>query len=67
MNLEHAEMARRHNDGNVLVLGQDYMQPGAELEVVKTWLETPFDGGRHARRLTQIRDYEARQLSGKGS
>jgi len=67
MNVEHAEMARRHNDANVLVIGQDYIQPGAEFEMVKTWLETPFDGGRHARRLAQIRDYEARQLSGKGS
>jgi ribose 5-phosphate isomerase B len=58
MNVEHAEMARRHNDANVLVIGQDYVEPGAVETVVKTWLETPFDGGRHARRVAQIRDYE---------
>ena len=58
LNVEHAEMARRHNDANVLVLGQDYIQPGAEKALVTTWLETPFDGGRHARRVDQIREYE---------
>lgn len=68
MNIEHAEMARRHNDANVLVLGQDYIQPGQEQPIVKAWLDTAFDGGRHARRVAQIRDYEeggcASRLSG---
>lgn len=61
LNVEHAEMARRHNDANVLVLGQDYIQPGAERGLVTTWLETPFDGGRHERRVDQIRSYEETQ------
>jgi ribose 5-phosphate isomerase B len=62
MNVEHAEMARRHNDANVLVLGQDYIQAGEERAIVGTWLATPFDGGRHARRVTQIREYEEERV-----
>jgi ribose 5-phosphate isomerase B len=58
MNEEHAEMSRRHNDANVLVIGQDYIQPGAERAIVSIWLSSPFDGGRHARRVAQIEDYE---------
>lgn len=64
MNVEHAEMSRRHNDANVLVLGQDYVQPGDERALVKTWLDTPFDGGRHARRIAQIEEYENEQRKG---
>jgi ribose 5-phosphate isomerase B len=60
MNAEHAEMARRHNDANVLVLGQDYIAPGSERAIVETWLTSPFDGGRHARRVDQIADYESK-------
>jgi RpiB/LacA/LacB family sugar-phosphate isomerase len=58
LNPEHAEMARRHNDANVLVLGRDYIQAGSEREILRTWLESPFDGGRHARRVEQIQGYE---------
>ncbi len=58
MNIEHAEMSRRHNDANVLVLGQDYVQTDSLQDLVAIWLETPFDGGRHARRIAQILAYE---------
>lgn len=58
LNPAHADMARRHNDSNVLVLGQDYIEGGSEREILRTWLESPFDGGRHARRVGQIKDYE---------
>jgi ribose 5-phosphate isomerase B len=54
-----AEMSRRHNDANVLCLSADLL--GEELieRMVRIWLETPFEGGRHARRVEKIRQYEA--------
>jgi len=55
---EHAEMSRRHNDANVLILGEDYLPPGTEQAVAKAWLESGFDGERHARRVAQITAYE---------
>jgi len=58
INAKHAELARRHNDSNVLVLGSAYMSQ-ADLEpTVLAWLDAPFDGGRHARRIGQITNYE---------
>jgi glycine hydroxymethyltransferase len=52
---EHtAEMARRHNDANVLALPGDRFDADAAWPIVKVWLETPFDGGRHARRVAKI-------------
>ncbi len=58
INPVHAEMARRHNDSNVLVLGSAYIADGDVEPTLDTWLTAPFDGGRHARRLGQIADYE---------
>src|SRR6188768_2607689 len=55
---EHAEMSRRHNDANVLILGEDYLTPGTELAVAQAWLESEFEGERHARRIAQITAYE---------
>ncbi len=56
-----AEMSRRHNDANVLCLSADLL--GEELieRMVRIWLETPFDGGRHARRVDKITRFEAEQ------
>jgi ribose 5-phosphate isomerase B len=47
-------MSRRHNDLNVLCLSAELL--GAELQdkMLQTWLETPFEGGRHARRVAKI-------------
>lgn len=50
-NSESAGLARRHNDANVLSLGQRMMDLKTALEIVREWLETPFDGGRHLRRI----------------
>lgn len=58
INPKHAELARRHNDSNVLVLGSAYMAPSDLEPTVEAWLTSPFDGGRHARRIGQISDYE---------
>jgi ribose 5-phosphate isomerase B len=54
-----AELSRRHNDSNILCLSADLL--GEELieRMVRIWLETPFEGGRHARRVEKIMKYEA--------
>ncbi len=56
-----AEMSRRHNDANVLCLSADLL--GEELidRIVRVWMETPFEGGRHARRVEKIAKIEAEQ------
>jgi ribose 5-phosphate isomerase B len=53
-----AQMSRLHNDANVLVMGERVVGKGVALEIVKTWLETEFEGGRHQKRLDKIRDIE---------
>ncbi len=58
INAKHAELARRHNDSNILVLGSAYLAPADVEPTLDTWLAAPFDGGRHARRIGQITDYE---------
>jgi ribose 5-phosphate isomerase B len=49
-----AELGRRHNDANVLSLGQRMVSLEQALAIVAVWLTTPFEGGRHARRVEQI-------------
>ncbi len=46
-----AAMSRRHNDANILVMGGRLIGDILAVEILKTWLETPFEGGRHQRRL----------------
>ena len=50
-NEELARLARQHNDANVLSLGQRVIPEETVLEIVRVWLETPFEGGRHVRRI----------------
>lgn len=52
--LESARLARAHNDSNVLSIGQRMIAEELALEIVNVWLTTPFDGGRHARRIAEI-------------
>jgi ribose 5-phosphate isomerase B len=54
-----AEMSRRHNDLNVLCLSAGMLGPEMQEKVIKTWLATPFEGGRHARRVAKIAALEA--------
>jgi ribose 5-phosphate isomerase B len=54
-----AERARRHNDANVLCLGQDILDRASALDIVRVYLSTTFEGGRHLRRLEKIRGLEA--------
>jgi ribose 5-phosphate isomerase B len=51
---EIAELARRHNDANVLVLPARFVSDAAAVQILKTWLDTPFEGGRHERRVEKI-------------
>src|SRR5947209_2024433 len=54
-----AELSRRHNDSNVLCLSADLL--GEELieRMIRIWLDTPFEAGRHARRVEKIMQFEA--------
>lgn len=49
-----AIMSRRHNNANILVLGGRITGEGLALEMVRSWLETPFDGGRHQSRIEKF-------------
>ena len=49
-----ARLCRQHNDSNILILGGRVVGKGLAYEIVKTWLETPFEGGRHTKRLEKI-------------
>ena len=55
-----AEFCRRHNDLNVLCIGDKMLSEEAILQIVHIWLVTPFDGGRHERRLNKIHTIEKR-------
>jgi ribose 5-phosphate isomerase B len=49
-----AELSRRHNDANVLCLGARIVGSEMAKKIVDTWLSTPFEGGRHTRRVEKI-------------
>ncbi len=51
-----ARMARQHNDANVLVLGGRTTGPEVARDCLRIFLETPFEGGRHARRVAKLSD-----------
>ena len=53
-----ARMAREHNDANVLSIGARVVGVGLAEEIVDTFLSTPFEGGRHARRVAQLTELE---------
>jgi len=53
-----AKVSRLHNDANILVLGQRVLEVPTALEIVKVWLDTGFEGGRHERRLKKIAEIE---------
>lgn len=53
-----AEMSRRHNDANILCLPADLIGEELTRRIIEVWLDTPFEGGRHARRVEKITKYE---------
>jgi ribose 5-phosphate isomerase B len=60
-----AEMARRHNDANVLCLPADLVGEELMRRIIDVWLKTPFEGGRHERRVAKIAEYEAKECGEK--
>src|SRR5688500_20329094 len=56
-----ARLSREHNDANVLALGGRIVAPGLADEIVRLWLSTAFEGGRHQKRVDQISAIEAGQ------
>jgi ribose 5-phosphate isomerase B len=52
--VESARSSRLHNDANVLSMGSNFINRGLARRMVKTWLTTPFEGGRHAPRIEKI-------------
>jgi len=60
-----AEMSRRHNDLNVLCLSADLLGERLIDRMVDLWLNTPFEGGRHSRRVEKITELERRFLLGQ--
>jgi len=59
-----ARMSKEHNNANVLVMGGRVLNPEEACRLVSIWLETPFEGGRHQRRLDKIAKIEAEIRSG---
>jgi ribose 5-phosphate isomerase B len=53
-NSESARLARRHNDANMISLGQRLLPEDTALEIVQVWLDTAFEGGRHIRRIEML-------------
>jgi ribose 5-phosphate isomerase B len=53
-NVESARLGRQHNNANVISMGGRMVSPELALEIVKVWLDTPFEGGRHQRRIEMI-------------
>ena len=58
-----AEFSRRHNDANILCLSSDMHGERSCFRIVEKWLQTPFDGGRHERRLEKIKEIEHDRLA----
>ena len=53
-NEEVARLSRQHNDANVLSLGQRVIAEDLAFKIVRVWLDTPFEGGRHEKRVEQL-------------
>lgn len=57
-----AKYTRMHNDSNILAMGERVIGPGLAREIAEIWLTTEFEGGRHAKRISKIADYENKHL-----
>lgn len=60
-----ARASRQHNDANILALGERVIGQGLALDIVKTWLESEFEGGRHEKRLQKIALIERGHIKGE--
>ena len=61
---EAAKFSRMHNDSNVLALGADYITTNEAVKIVRTWIATEFEGGRHQERLNQVAEIENENMKG---
>ena len=59
-----ARLSREHNDANVLAMGARVIAPAYAEEVVRVWLATPFEGGRHVARIEEIAGIEHEEAAG---
>jgi ribose 5-phosphate isomerase B len=66
-NDETARLAREHNDANVICIGSRQVEPSVAAQMIRTFLETDFAGGRHARRVEKIKELEENCLREKGA
>ena len=57
-----AKFSRMHNDSNVLALGADYIKTSQAIQIVRVWLATEFEGGRHSDRLALINEIEKENM-----
>jgi RpiB/LacA/LacB family sugar-phosphate isomerase len=57
-NADEVRLTRAHNDANVITIGARYADAASANEMVRVFLETPFEGGRHARRVEKIAQLE---------
>ena len=57
-NPQAAQLSRAHNNSNILVLGAKFVKPNEIKKIINVWLTTPFEGGRHLRRINQVRNIE---------
>jgi ribose 5-phosphate isomerase B len=62
-NAESAQLSRAHNDSNVLCLGERLVSEVEAIPILDAWLETPFEGGRHARRVAKMAEIESREAA----
>ncbi|MBO5142358.1 MAG: ribose 5-phosphate isomerase B [Clostridia bacterium] len=57
-NSKMAEMAKRHEDANIITIGADYVSNEEAIKMVRAWLDSNFEGERHQRRIDKIKNYE---------
>ncbi|MGA9466624.1 MAG: ribose 5-phosphate isomerase B [Exiguobacterium marinum] len=55
-----AKATRQHNDSNIMTMGERVIGPGLALDLVTTWLDTDFEGGRHSNRVGKMSAYESK-------
>lgn len=63
-NVQAAKLSRTHNDSNILILGAKFVSSEELFKIIKVWLGTSFEGGRHKRRIDMIKRKE-KKLTGK--
>ncbi|MCT4785002.1 ribose 5-phosphate isomerase B [Exiguobacterium aestuarii] len=55
-----AKATRQHNDSNIMTMGERVIGPGLAVDLVATWLDTDFEGGRHSNRVDKMSAYESK-------